>query len=165
MPRLSLKERMRDLERVEGLFKQQFDTLSNLLTTEKSHLTLRFFKTLVKQVGDISANADIDVTRWLQAVVAPLERQLAERRTRLRKRLLITMRLRDATIELDGRAKELDEHYQQLSREIDHLGALSEELSRLLNPNVAPVAEPVPGDASGFAPGRAHDAQPHRATT
>lgn len=165
MPRLSLKERTRDLERVEGLFKQQFDTLSNLLTTEKSHLTLRFFKTLVKQVGDICTNADVDVTRWLQAVVAPLERQLTERRTRLRKRLLITMRLRDATIELDGRAKELDEHYQQLSREIDHLGALSEELSRLLNPNAALVAGPVPEDASGPAPGRTHDPRPHRATT
>jgi hypothetical protein len=165
MPRLSLQERAQDLERVEGLFRQQFDTLPNLLTTEKSHLTLRFFKTLVKQVGDIWTQTDVDVTRWLQTVIAPLERQFAERRSRLRKRLLITMRLRDATIELDGRATELDEQYHQLSREIDHLSALSEDLSRLLSPNVAAVAETVPEDASGVPPGRRPAAYHHRATT
>jgi hypothetical protein len=163
MPRLSLKARMQDLERVETLFKQQFDTLANLLTTEKTHLTLRFFKTLVKQVGDVYAQANSDVTRWLQAVIAPLERQLAERRGRLRKRLLITMRLREATIELDGRATELDEQYRHLSREIDDLGALSEDLSRLLNANVAAVVGTMQEDVAGEVRSRrraAHHASP-----
>jgi ribosomal protein S13 len=64
------------------------------------------------------------------------------------------MRLREATIELDGRATELDEQYRHLSREIDSLSTLSEDLSRLLNANVAAVVETIQEEVSGEFRGR-----------
>ena len=104
----SLDTYIADLERAEHAYKSQFGTLA-VLTTEKWRLMERFFDTVVSKSREIFAAAERDTEAWVKSLLPPIETQVREQRSQLRKRAESASKIRDAQGSLDQRIAELEE--------------------------------------------------------
>ena len=120
----SLDTYIADLEHAETAFKSQFGPLA-VLTTEKWRLMERFFDTVVSKSREIFSAAERDTEAWIKSLLPPIETQVREQRSQLKKRAESVSKIRDATGSLDERIAELEEALEDAQSKLSVLKRLS----------------------------------------
>ncbi len=120
----------KECERLEALFHAQFDNRLTLLMHDPATLAQRFFQTIGRQMQRMYGIANRDIEAWLNALTAPLEKQLREHQSQLRRRSQSARRIIDAADLLDERIAELTQQEQHLLRQLDELEVLAADVAR-----------------------------------
>ncbi len=131
-----------ELDRIEALHDRHFGALS-LVTTEKWALTRRFFESVAVRIRDVYEQAGRELEGWLRAVIAPIETQVREHQSQLRRRLDSVQRVMDASEQLESRIAELEEGRALVEQQLDALAALAREVALVLERREASAEEPV----------------------
>lgn len=126
----SLDTYLAELERAEDAWRSQFGTLA-VLTTDKWALMQRFFDTVVSKSRDIFSAAERDTEAWVKSLLPPLEMQVREQRSQLKKRAESVSKIRDAQGSLDDRISELEEALEDAQGKISALKRLSDRIREI----------------------------------
>ena len=137
-PEHSLVKYRREMARLERIFDERFNTLFSMLTSGQHQLTQRFFETLASKVVQVFEIANSETETWLKALIAPMETQVREHKTQLKRRLDSVSRIHAATETLDDRIAELDAAMHNVADQI-------EQLARV-NGRIAEALDDTPGD-------------------
>ncbi len=123
----SLDTYIAELERAEEAYRAQFGTFA-VLTTDKWALMQRFFETVVSKSREIFSAAERDTEAWVKSLLPPLEMQVREQRSQLRKRAESVAKIRDAQGSLDDRIAELEEALEDTQATLAALQRHSERI-------------------------------------
>jgi hypothetical protein len=123
----SLDTYLAELERAEDAYRSQFGALA-VLTTDKWALMQRFFDTVVSKSREIFSAAERDTEAWVKSLLPPLEMQVREQRSQLKKRAESVSKIRDAQGSLDDRIAELEEALEDAQGKIAALKRLSDRI-------------------------------------
>jgi hypothetical protein len=126
----SLDTYLAELERAEDAWRSQFGALA-VLTTDKWALMQRFFDTVVSKSRDIFSAAERDTEAWVKSLLPPLEMQVREQRSQLKKRAESVSKIRDAQGSLDDRISELEEALEDAQGKISALKRLSDRIREI----------------------------------
>ena len=127
-----------ELERVETLYRRQFGALT-LVTTEKWALMRRFFESVAARIKEIYDMANREIEAWLRSVMAPIEGQVREHQSQLRRRLDSVRRVLDASQSLDSRIAEIDDSRTQVEQQLAISGELSDQVRSVLETTLVPT--------------------------
>jgi len=108
-PQFSVLKYLKEIERMERAYNTHFNTLWNMVSKAKYPLMKQFFETIASRSRHIYKVANRDVEVWLKAVMSPLETQVREHHTQLRRRLDSVRRIHRASDELESRIIELEQ--------------------------------------------------------
>jgi len=108
-PQFSVLKYLKEIERMERAYNTHFNTLWNMVSKAKYPLMKQFFETIASRSRHIYKVANRDVEVWLKAVMSPLETQVREHHTQLRRRLDSVRRIHRASDELESRIMELEQ--------------------------------------------------------
>lgn len=133
----SLLRYEKELDRLEGWCNTHLNTMRSLLTTDKKHLTQRFFEEVALQVRRAFERANKDAETWLRAIMAPMETQVREHQIQLRRRLESIKRIHQATDTLEERISELESIEQSLLQQIQALEGVVGRVREMLLPPAA----------------------------
>ncbi|HEY5633371.1 MAG TPA: dynamin family protein [Burkholderiaceae bacterium] len=136
----SVRRYLDELDRVEALQKRQFGALS-LVTTEKWALMRRFFESVAARIREVYDLANREIETWLRAVIAPIEGQVREHHSQLRRRLDSVRRVLDASQSLDSRIAEVEEARALVERQIAIVSDLAGQARTLLGYSVQALDE------------------------
>lgn len=103
----SLEVYIADLERAEQAYRSQFGALA-VLTRDRWTLMERFFETVVAKSREVFSAAERDTEAWVKSLLPPIELQVREQRSQLKKRAESIAKIRDAQGSLDERIGELE---------------------------------------------------------
>ena len=139
---------MAEIDRVQAAYESHFGTLS-VLTRDKWSLIERFFETVVGKSRNIFSAAERDTEAWVRSLLPPLEMQVREQRTQLKKRTESVTRIRDAQDSLDGRIGQLEDALQDVQSQMDELRKISDSIGVGRSAAAAASAsEPPRGEAA-----------------
>jgi hypothetical protein len=126
----SLDTYIAELERAEQAYKSQFGALA-VLTQDKWSLMERFFETVVTKSREIFSAAERDTEAWVKSLLPPIEMQVREQRSQLRKRAESVAKIRDAQGSLDERIAELEEALEDAQSKLAALKRLSDRIQEV----------------------------------
>ena len=135
----SLLRYEKELDRLEGWCNTHLNTMLSLMTTDKKHITQKFFEEVAIQVRRAFERANKDAETWLRAIMAPMETQVREHQIQLKRRLESIKRIHQATDTLEDRIRELESVDKDLLQQIHALEAVVGRVRELLLP---PEAQP-----------------------
>lgn len=121
----SVRRFLDEVDRIEQISRGHFSGLT-LMTTEKFALMRRFFESIAAKIKQLYEAAAREAETWLRAVVSPIEGQVREYQTQLRRRLDSVRRVLDASDSLESRITEMDEQRTEVEQQLalfDELGA------------------------------------------
>ena len=125
-PPFSTSRYLKALNKLEGIYRDQFNTTFNMIAHEKLTLTSKFFETLASHVILEYEAANRDTESWLKAVMAPMESQMREHHVQLKRRVESIKRIYQATDTLEERIADLEQlelSIRQQLADLDHLHA------------------------------------------
>ena len=117
----SLLRYEKELDRLEAWCDTHLNTVVTLLTTDKKHITQKFFEEVAVQVRRAFERANKDAEVWLRAIMAPMETQVREHQIQLKRRLESIKRIHQATDTLEDRISELESVEKNLLQQIQAL--------------------------------------------
>ncbi|MDR3322676.1 MAG: dynamin family protein, partial [Zoogloeaceae bacterium] len=117
----SLARYERELTRLDAWCETHLNTALNLITQEKRLITQKFFAEAAQQVLRVFEYANQDAEQWLRAIMAPMEIQVRERQTHLKRRMENIRRVLNANDTLEEQVNELEETRQRLQEQIKTL--------------------------------------------
>ena len=120
----SLDTYLAQVERTEATYRNHFGALA-VLTHDKWALIERFFETVVSKSREIFSSAERDAEAWVRSLLPPLEVQVREQRTQLKKRAENVARIREAQGSLDQRIGDLEEALEELQTQLGELHELA----------------------------------------
>ena len=124
-PDHSLRKYRKEMARLERIFEERFNTVFKMLTLGQHQLTARFFETLASKVVQVFHLANSETEAWLKALIAPMETQIREHKTQLRRRLDSVSRIHAATETLDERIAELEASIGVVEDQLDSLALIN----------------------------------------
>lgn len=127
----------KEIERLERIFNERFNTVLQMLTQGQHSLTAKFFETLASRVVEVFGIANRETEAWLKALIAPMETQVREHQLQLKRRLDSVRRIHDATETLDERIRELAANEEATAQQMEQLA----QLSSLVNASLADDGE------------------------
>lgn len=130
----SLLRYEKELDRLQAWCDSHLNTMVSLLTTDKKHITQKFFEEVAVQVRRAFEHANKDAEVWLRAIMAPMETQVREHQIQLKRRLESIKRIHQATDTLEDRIAELDSVERNLLQQIQALESISGRVRHLLLP-------------------------------
>ena len=149
----SLDTYIAELERAEAAYKTHFGTLA-VLTRDKWALIERFFETVVSKSREIFSSAERDAEAWQRSLLPPLEVQVREQRSQLKKRAENVSRIREAQETLDQRIGELEEALEDVQARLAELKQHAARPRQLadMEPGSSPRrrAETDPADVASY---------------
>jgi hypothetical protein len=125
-PPFSTSRYLKALNKLEGIYRDQFNTTFNMIAHEKLTLTSKFFETLASHVILEYEAANRDTESWLKAVMAPMESQMREHHVQLKRRVESIKRIYQATDTLEERIADLEQlelSIRQQLADLEHLHA------------------------------------------
>ncbi|MDR2165169.1 MAG: dynamin family protein [Zoogloeaceae bacterium] len=122
----------RELLRLETWCDNNLSTLASLLTQGKHVITRKFFSEVVQQVIKLFKYANRDAEIWRKAILAPLETQVRERQSHLRRRLENVQRVLDAGGSLKARIRDLEATEKHLRAQIRSMDAFQRDFTRIV---------------------------------
>lgn len=128
----SLEKYVREIEIIEGVYQKQFGA-ATLLTMPQVVLMTKFFDSIASRVKQSFLQANRDVEAWLKVVMAPLEAQIWEHKSQLKKRRQSIERIHAATGSLEEKVEALEAMQAELERQKNMLQQLEADLMRVLN--------------------------------
>lgn len=111
--KFSLARYQAEVARVEAIYQDRFGLIT-IFSNDQLVLTQKFFESIASRVRETFEIANRDVEAWLKAVMAPLEGQIREHQSQLRRRLDSIKHIHDASETLEERLEEVS------GRESDH---------------------------------------------
>lgn len=134
----SLDKYRKEIEMIEGVYHKQFGTAA-IMTTPQVVLMTKFFDSIASRVKQSFLQANRDVEAWLKVVMAPLEAQIWEHRSQLKKRRQSIERIHMATDSLEEKVQTLEKMQSEIEEqkktllmlEADLKNAITAELSAL----------------------------------
>ncbi len=132
-PNYSLHKYRKEMARLELIFNQRFNTLFKMLTLGQHQLTVRFFETLASKVVQVFELAHSETEAWLKALISPMETQMREHKSQLKRRLESVSRIHAATETLDERIAELEATGSMVSDQIDNLARINTRIGDALS--------------------------------
>jgi hypothetical protein len=121
-----------ELEAVEAVFQKKFGVMT-LLTTSRVALIQRFFDSITTRVKQCFAIANRDVEVWQKAVMAPLEAQLKEHKSQLKKRMHSIQRINVAADDLEDKIMSLEVAQSEIDGLRAGLAELGAEIATALS--------------------------------
>ncbi|MHB1585553.1 MAG: dynamin family protein [Acidiferrobacteraceae bacterium] len=107
----SVMKYSREIKRVRARHDQLMNGMSLVLTEQKA-VVRKFFGSAVHKVRAVLAMANADADSWLKNIMSPMESQVREHQTQLRRRLESIKRIYKASSTLEDRLSELT-HVEQ----------------------------------------------------
>ena len=132
-PEHSLSKYRKEIARLKRIFEERFNTAFSMLTMGQHQLTSRFFETLASKVVQVFELANSETEAWLKALIAPMETQVREHKTQLKRRLESVSRIHAATETLDERIAELEASIGMVSDQLDHLARINQHIADALS--------------------------------
>jgi hypothetical protein len=126
----SLDTYIAEVERTEAAYRSQFGALA-VLTTDKWALMQRFFDTVVSKSREVFSAAERDAEAWVKSLLPPLEMQVREQRSQLRKRAESVTKIRDAQGSLDERISELEEALEDAHGKLAEVKRLADRIREI----------------------------------
>jgi hypothetical protein len=120
----SILKYQKEVDRLERAYNVHFNTLWNMASNIKFSLMRKFFETVATRIKHVYEVANRDADNWIRAVMAPMETQVREHHLQLRRRLESVKRIHNASEELEGRMRELDEMRASTDAQIAELSRL-----------------------------------------
>lgn len=130
----SLLRYEKELDRLQAWCDTHLSTMVTLLTTDKKHITQKFFEEVAVQVRRAFERANKDAEVWLRAIMAPMEIQVREHQIQLKRRLESIKRIHQATDTLEDRIAELESVEKDLLLQIQELENVSGRVRQALLP-------------------------------
>lgn len=131
-PAFSTLRYHKELTKLDTAYNEQFNTTFNMIVNEKMTLIAKFFETLASRVLYVFELANHDLEAWLRAVISPMESQVREHQSQLRRRLESIKRIHQATDTLEDRIVELEIIEKGFNTQLTELNALHESIMSLL---------------------------------
>jgi hypothetical protein len=103
----SLDKYRKEIELIEDVYHKQFGTAA-ILTTPQLALMTKFFDSIASRVKQSFLQANRDVEAWLKVVMAPLEAQIWEHKSQLKRRRQSIERIHFATDSLEEYVQSFD---------------------------------------------------------
>jgi hypothetical protein len=132
-PLHNLYKYRKEMARLEGVFEERFNTVFKMLTMAQNQLTARFFESLASKVVQVFELANSETEAWLKALIAPMETQVREHKSQLKRRLESVSRIHAATGTLDDRIAELETSIGMASDQLDQLARLNARIAEALS--------------------------------
>jgi len=132
-PEHSLRKYRKEMARLERIFNERFNTMVKMLTVGQHQLTARFFETLASKMVQVFELANSETEAWLKALIAPMETQVREHKTQLKRRLESVSRIHAATETLDERIAELEASIGTVSDQLDQLARINARIAGALS--------------------------------
>lgn len=150
----SLDVYVAELDRAEAAYRTHFGALA-VLTRDKWALIERFFDTVVSRSRDTFAVAARDAEAWVRSLLPPLELQVREQRSQLKKRAESVQRIRDAQESLDERIGQLSSALEDVQQQLDELRVLTKQAHQLAErqPAALPAKSGPPARSTAVAAG------------
>ncbi len=116
----SLARYQNEMKRIQGVYQERFG-LMTLLSNDQRILTRKFFESIASRVKETFEAANRDAEAWFKAIFAPLEGQLREHQSQLKRRIESIKQVQGSTETLEERINEvgiqqyeLDQLFKQL---------------------------------------------------
>lgn len=136
-PPFSTSRYLKSLNKLEAIYRDQFNTTFNMIAHEKLTLTSKFFETLASHVILEYEAANRDTESWLKAVIAPMESQMREHHVQLKRRVESIKRIYQATDTLEERIADLEQVELTIRHQLNDLEAMHHQaLMRLAHEEV-----------------------------
>ena len=132
----SLDKYLKEIELIEGVYHKQFGA-KVILTTPRVALMTKFFDSIASRVKQSFLQANRDVEAWLKVVMAPLEAQIWEHRSQLKKRRQSIERIHVATDSLEEKVQALEAMQAEIEAQRKALLALETELKNSIAANLS----------------------------
>ena len=132
-PSHSLHKYRKEIARLERVFEERFNTVFQMLTLKQSSITARFFETLAKEVVQVFALANRETEAWLKALIAPMETQVREHKSQLKRRIESVSRIHAATETLDERIQELVALSDGVADQLNDLARVNQQIMGALS--------------------------------
>ncbi len=126
----SLDTYIAELERAEQAYRSQFGAFA-VLTRDRWTLMERFFETVVAKSREIFAAAERDTEAWVKSLLPPIELQVREQRSQLKKRAESISKIRDAQGSLDERITELEQALEDTQTRLAELKRRSDRVQEI----------------------------------
>ena len=137
-PDHSLQKYRKEIARLERMFDERFNTVFKMLTLKQSSITSRFFETLAKEVVRVFEVANRETEAWLKALIAPMETQVREHKSQLKRRIESVSRIHTATGTLDERIEELEALSASVADQMNDLARANQRVIEALSTVAAP---------------------------
>ncbi|MGH8807259.1 MAG: dynamin family protein, partial [Noviherbaspirillum sp.] len=128
----SLEKYRKEIEMIEGVYHKQFGTAA-ILTTPQVALMAKFFDSIASRVKQSFLQANRDVEAWLKVVMAPLEAQIWEHKSQLKKRRQSIERIHTATDSLEEKVEALEKMQAELDAQKASLATLEAALKNAIS--------------------------------
>jgi hypothetical protein len=127
----SLDKYVKEIKLIESVYRKQFGTAA-ILTTPQLVLMTRFFDSIASRVKQSFLQANRDVEAWLKVVMAPLEAQIWEHRSQIKKRKQSIERIFTATESLEEKVQALEAMQTEFDEQKRTLQRLAEDLDKAI---------------------------------
>jgi hypothetical protein len=142
-----------------GRYKQQITRLEskhshlkrtrNLFFKAQMSITNRFFNSVVSVIRNIYGKASKDAQDWSKSLMLPLESQVREHHTQLRRRLESVKRIHKASDTLENRLDELEAVRNRIVHQQTEMDSLTGKINDILDDGVPVEEDMAPGDDAG----------------
>lgn len=132
----SLEKYRKEIEMIEGVYHKQFGTAA-IMTTPQVVLMTKFFDSIASRVKQSFLQANRDVEAWLKVVMSPLEAQIWEHKSQLKKRRQSIERIHMATDSLEEKVESLEKMQADLEEQKKTLLLLEAELKNAIAADLA----------------------------
>ncbi len=133
--KFSLARYETEIGRVEGVYHDRFG-LGTILSNDQLVLTQKFFESIASRVRETFEAANRDVEAWLKAVMAPLEGQIREHQSQLRRRLDSIKHIQDASETLEERLDDVLTREAELTAMLAALRELDQSIKATLDAEI-----------------------------
>ena len=96
-----------EVQRVESVYQDRFG-LVTIFSNDQLVLTQKFFESIASRIRETFEIANRDVEAWMKAIMAPLEGQIREHQSQLRRRVDSIKHIHDASETLEERLEEVN---------------------------------------------------------
>jgi hypothetical protein len=127
----SLSKYHQELKMIEGIYQKQFGATA-IMTTPQVVLMQKFFDSIASRVKQSFLQANRDVEAWLKVVMAPLEAQINEHKSQLKRRRQSIERIHTATDTLEEKVKAFEQMQIELEAQKRTLATLERELRKAI---------------------------------
>jgi septal ring factor EnvC (AmiA/AmiB activator) len=132
----SLAKYQKEVRLVQEVYQKQFGAAA-LLTTPQMVLMQKFFDSIASRIKQNFLLANRDVEAWLKVVMAPLEAQIREHKTQLKRRKQSIERIHAASDGLEEKVAMLEQMQSELEAQRRRMTALETELNHAIAEQLA----------------------------
>ena len=124
-----------EIVRVEGVYHDRFGLIA-IFSNDQMVLTQKFFESIASRVRETFEAANRDVEAWLKAVMAPLEGQIREHQSQLRRRLESIRNIQETSETLEERLDEVRAREAEVAALLDGLRDVEDVLQTVLHARI-----------------------------